>query len=83
MSRRPRVLSAPTPVTKPNHTLLLPPGSSVQAAIDAICKASHPAWVDIAQRRRWLECIASTQQGEARQRAAVQEAAASIGFAFE
>ncbi len=71
------------PLPPPIRTLNLPSGATVQDAIELICKASHPAWVNIAQRRRWLELVASTQQGEARQRTAVQEAAASIGFTFE
>jgi hypothetical protein len=48
--------------------------------INQICSGSHPTWVDIAQRRRWLEAIAAEQRTEVQKMAHLCAAAQEIGF---
>ncbi len=54
-----------------------------RALIDCICAASSPVWIDLVQRRRWLEAQAESYKSETAKQLAVASAASGVGFRFE
>ncbi len=64
-------------------TLSLPSSCSVEEFIDAVIRSAHPVWVDRAQRRRWLEGIASTQRTRELKLIEMTAALGSIGVRVE
>lgn len=81
MARRPRVSPATCPEGGANP-IVGPKPNDHRATIDLVCKASHPAWVDVAQLRRWLESHAELRNTELGKLQAVLDAAETIGFRF-
>jgi hypothetical protein len=72
-SPRPPIPASPRPVIRVSE---LTPSE----LIDQVCRASSPVWVDLAQRRRWLEAIAAEHRTEAQKMAHLCAAAQEIGF---